>query len=77
MVEKNRIEQSIEQCQHPGEDTHIHVVEQARPEGMKKQRKQTTKYVTTTKNCRKTLLDNTVQQSRQRYRVKNTTILIK
>jgi len=37
-VDKNSIELSIEQCQHPGEDTHIHVVEQVRPQGMKKQR---------------------------------------
>jgi len=29
------IEHSTEQCQHPGEGTHIHVVEQVRPQGMK------------------------------------------
>ena len=29
-------EQSIEQCQHPEECTHIHVVEQVRPKGMEK-----------------------------------------
>jgi len=27
-VDKNSIEQNIEQCQHPGEGTHIHVVEE-------------------------------------------------
>ena len=32
------MEQSIEQCQHPGEGMHIHVVEQDRPQGMIKQR---------------------------------------
>ena len=48
-VDKNSTEESIEQCQHPGEDTHIHVVEQARPRGMKKTADKTTKYVTTTK----------------------------
>jgi len=37
-VDKNSIEQSIEQCQHPGEGTHIHIVEQVRPQGMKRQR---------------------------------------
>ena len=26
------------QCQHPGEGTHIHIVEQVQPQGMKKQR---------------------------------------
>ena len=38
MTVSNRIEQSIEQCQHPGEGTHIHAVEQIRPQGMKTQR---------------------------------------
>ena len=37
-VDKNSIEQNIEQCQHPGEGTHIHVVEQVRSQGMKTQR---------------------------------------
>ena len=32
VMEKNNIEESIEQCQHPGEGTHIHVVEQVRPQ---------------------------------------------
>jgi len=75
-VDKNSIEQSIEQCQHPGEGAYIHVVEQGRPQGMKKQQ---TKQRNTPQqqNCRKTLPDNTVQQSRERYRLKNTTILIK
>jgi hypothetical protein len=45
MVNKNSIGQSIEQCQHPGEGTHIHVVEQVRPQGMKKTADKTTKYV--------------------------------
>ena len=36
-MDRNTIEQNIEQCQHPGEDTHIHIVEQVRPEGMEKQ----------------------------------------
>jgi hypothetical protein len=35
VMEKNNIEESIEQCQHPGEGTHIHVVEQVRPQGVK------------------------------------------
>ena len=48
-VDKNSIEQSIERCQHQGEGTHIHVVEQDRQQGMKK----TTKYVTTTKTAGK------------------------
>jgi hypothetical protein len=34
-VDKDSIEQSIEQCQHPAEGTHIHAVEQVRPQGMK------------------------------------------
>ena len=34
----DKIEQNIAWCQHPGEGTHIHVVEQVRPQGMKKQR---------------------------------------
>jgi len=37
-VNKSSIGQSIEQCQHPREGTHIHAVEQVRPHGMKKQR---------------------------------------
>jgi len=37
-VSKNSIEQNIEQCQHPAEGTHIHVVEEVLPQGMKKQR---------------------------------------
>jgi hypothetical protein len=35
-VNKNRTGQSIEQCQHPAEGTHIHAVEQVRPQGIKK-----------------------------------------
>jgi hypothetical protein len=76
-VNKNSIRQSIEQCQHPGEGTHIHVVEQVQPQGMKKTVDKATKYVTTTKSAGKTLPNSTVQQSRERYRLKNTTILIK
>jgi len=72
-VDKNSIERSIKQCQHPGEGTHIHVVEQVRPQGMKN----CNEIHHNNKNCRKTLPDNTVQQSRVRYRLKNTTILIK
>ena len=34
-VDRNRTEQSAEQCQHPGEGTHIHDVEQVRPQGKK------------------------------------------
>jgi len=34
-VSKNSTEQSIAQCQHPAGGTHIHVVEQVRPLGMK------------------------------------------
>jgi len=37
MTVSDHIEQSIEQCQHPGKGTHIHIVEQVRPQGMKKQ----------------------------------------
>jgi hypothetical protein len=37
-VNKSSTEQSIELCQHPGEGTHIHVVEQVRPQGIKKKR---------------------------------------
>jgi len=32
------MEQNIEKCQHPAEETHIHVVEQVRSQGMKTQR---------------------------------------
>ena len=38
-MDKYSIEQNIEQCQHPAEGTHIQVLEQVRPQGMKKQRK--------------------------------------
>jgi len=38
-VNKNSIGQSIEHCQHPGEGTHIHVVEQVQPQGMKKKQR--------------------------------------
>jgi len=75
-VDKNSIEQNIEQCQHPAEGTHIHIVEQFRPQGMKKQRKNN-EIRHNNKNCKKTLPDNTVQQSRERYRLKNITNLIK
>jgi len=54
-VNKNSIEQNIEQCQHPGKGAHIHFVEQARPQGLKKNSEKTTKYITTTKYGRKTL----------------------
>ena len=37
-VDKKSTEQITEQCQHPGEGTHIHVVEQVRPQGTKKHR---------------------------------------
>jgi len=37
-VDEYSIEQSVEQCQHPAEGAHIHVVEQVRPQGMEKQR---------------------------------------
>ena len=37
-MDKNSLERSIEQCQHPAEGTHIHVVEQVRPQGIKKKR---------------------------------------
>jgi len=51
-VDKNSIEQNIAQCQNPGEGAHIHVVEQVRPQGMKKKTAdKTTKYVTTTKTA--------------------------
>jgi len=36
-VDKNSVQQSIEKCQHPGEGTNIHGVEQVRPQGMKRQ----------------------------------------
>jgi len=38
-VDKNSIEQNIAQCQNPGEGAHIHVVEQVRPQGMKKKQR--------------------------------------
>ena len=58
-VDKNSMEQSAEQCQHPGEGTQIHGVEKVRPQGMKKQQ---TKQRNTSQqqNCRETLPDNTV-----------------
>ena len=37
-MDRNGTEQSAEQCQHPAGGTHFHVVEQVRPQGMKKQR---------------------------------------
>jgi len=40
-VDKNSTEQNIEQCQHPTEGTHIHTVEQFRPQGMKKEKQRT------------------------------------
>jgi len=52
-VDKNSTEQSAAQCQHPAEGTHIHVVEQVRPQGMKKTMDKTMKYVTTTKTAEK------------------------
>jgi len=72
-MDKNGLEQSIEQYQHPGEGAQIHEV---RPQGMENQR---TKQRNTSQQqkLQKTLPDSTVQQSRQRYRVENTTILIK
>jgi len=35
-VDKYSVEQNIGQCQHPAEGTHIHVIQQVRPQGMKK-----------------------------------------
>jgi len=36
--EQKQYRATCQQCQNPGEGTHIHVVEQVQPQGMKKQR---------------------------------------
>ena len=55
---------------------YIHFVEQVHPQGMKNSR-QNQEIRHKMKICRKTLPDNTVQQSREQYRLINTTILTK
>jgi hypothetical protein len=60
----------------PRKGTHIHVVEQVQPQGMKKQR---TKQRNTSQQQKLQLnfTDNTMQQSSKRYRLINATLLIK
>jgi len=70
------MEQSIEQCQHPGEGMHIHVVEQDRPQGIIKQRAKQ-RNTSQQQKLQENLPDSTVQQCTERYRLENTTILIK
>ena len=80
MEDKNTIEQSTEQCKHPEEGAHIHVVEQVRPQGMKKQ---WTKQRNTSQQQK--LQENFTRQYRAtiqraipvKKKQKNTTILIK
>ena len=49
----NRWNKVSKQCQHPTEDTHIHAVEQVRPQGIKKNSGQNNEIVTTTKSAGK------------------------
>jgi len=58
-VDKNSTEQSIAQCQHPAEGTHIHAAEQVRPRN-ERNNGQNTEIRHNNNNCRKTLPNNTM-----------------